>query len=261
MHTVADVASFLEAFAPSALAESWDNVGLLVGSFAQRVQRVMTCLTITPASCREAIERRADLVVSHHPLPFRPLKRLTSETSEGRLLLELIGAKAAVYSPHTAFDSAEQGINQRLATGLELQNIAPLVPTTEPNQGAGRFGRLPAPLPLSELAARVKRLLAIEHAQAVGSLDQPVHSVAVACGSAGEFLGAAQAAGCQVLVTGEVRFHTCLEAEALEVGLVLAGHFASERFAVEQLAAVLAEQFPALEVWASGEERDPLCWL
>jgi len=261
MTTVADVARFLEEFAPASLAESWDNVGLLVGSHEQNVDRVMTCLTVTPASAGEAVKRRANLVVSHHPLPFRPLKRLTSETSEGRLLLELIGAKVAVYSPHTAFDSCEQGINQRLAAGLDLADAAPLVPAIEPGQGSGRYGRLKAPISLAELAARVKQLLAIEHAQVVGSLDQSIGTVAVACGSAGEFVAPAHVAGCDAFVTGEVRFHTCLEAESLGMGLVLAGHFASERFAVEQLARVLAEKFPQTEVWASTQEQDPLRWL
>jgi dinuclear metal center YbgI/SA1388 family protein len=261
MHTVTDVAQFLDELAPPALAESWDNVGLLVGSLDQPIERVMTCLTITPASAREAIANAADLIVSHHPLPFRPLKRLTAETSEGRLLLELIGAKISVYSPHTAFDSAEQGINQRLADGLELSGVVPLVPGLEAGQGAGRYGRLKKPLMLAEMTARVKTLLAIDNIQAVGALDQSVRQVAVACGSAGEFLAPAKAAGCDCLVTGEVRFHTCLEAESLGMGLVLAGHFASERFAVDQLAGVLAKRFPALQVWASQQERDPLHWL
>lgn len=261
MHTVADVTRFLDAFAPPALAESWDNVGLLVGSYEQPVKRVMTCLTVTPTSAREAVEKQADLIVSHHPLPFRPLKRLTSESSEGRLLLELIGAKIAVYSPHTAFDSAEQGINRRLADGLQLTGVEPLVPADVPGQGAGRYGKLKTTMALADLAARVKQLLAIDNAQAVGSLDAVVQTVAVACGSAGEFLTPAHAAGCEVLVTGEVRFHTCLEAESLGVGLVLAGHFASERFAVEQLVKVLAGEFAALEIWASSEESDPLHWL
>jgi dinuclear metal center YbgI/SA1388 family protein len=118
MHTVAHIAEFLDKFAPPALAESWDNVGLLVGRSEQPVERVMTCLTITPESAAEAVTNQANLIVSHHPLPFRPLKRLTGETSEGRLLLDLIAAGIAVYSPHTAFDSAEEGINQRLAAGL-----------------------------------------------------------------------------------------------------------------------------------------------
>lgn len=261
MLSVADVARFLNEFAPPALAAEWDNVGLLVGCHDQRVERLMTCLTITPASAAEAVERRAEMIVSHHPLPFRPLARLTDETSEGRLLLQLIGTGIAIFSPHTAFDSAQDGINQRWAAGLQLGDIEPLVPGTEAGQGAGRYGMLSAAVTLTELAARVKQLLAIDNIQAVGTLDQPVRSVAVACGSAGEFLAPAAAAGCQALVTGEVRFHTCLEAESRGMGLVLAGHFASERFAVEHLADVLDSQFPALEVWASKQEKDPLHWL
>ncbi len=261
MHTVADVARFLTEFAPPSLAESWDNVGLLVGREEHSVQRVMTCLTVTPSSAAEAVAQRADLMVSHHPLPFRPLRRLTGETSEGRLLLELIGAKVAIFSPHTAFDSAREGINQRLATGLRLTEIAPLVPGEQSELGAGRYGVVEHPLPLRDLAEQVKQLLAIDNAQAVGPLAAQVRKVAVACGSAGEFLAPAAAAGCDCLVTGEVRFHTCLEAEALGVGLVLAGHFASERFAVEQLAGVLAGEFPDLQVWASKRETDPIHWL
>jgi dinuclear metal center YbgI/SA1388 family protein len=261
MITVATIAEFLNEFAPPALAESWDNVGLLVGRSERPVTRVMTCLTVTPQSAAEAIGRQAELIVTHHPLPFRPLKRLTGESGEGRLLLDLIAAGIAVFSPHTAFDSAAEGINQRLAAGLQLDLIAPLIPSPDGVGGAGRAGTLSRPISLRELVLRVKSLLGIEQAQAVGALDEPVWKVGVACGSAGEFVPAAKAAGCDCLVTGEVRFHTCLEAESLGMGLVLAGHFASERFAVEQLAGVLAQKFPALEVWASGDESDPLHWL
>ncbi len=261
MVTVSDITRFFDEFAPPSLAESWDNVGLLVGRSRQTIERLMTCLTITPDSAREAVESRADLIVSHHPLPFRPLKRLTDDSSEGRLLLDLIAANVAVFSPHTAFDSAEQGINEQLAAGLELTGVAPLVPAEQPALGGGRFGRLAKGTTLGELAARVKRLLSIHGAHVVGRLEQPVQTVAVACGSAGEFLAPAKQAGCDCLVTGEVRFHGCLEAEALGVGLVLAGHFASERFAVEQLATVLAQRFPTIQVWASQQERDPLHWV
>jgi putative NIF3 family GTP cyclohydrolase 1 type 2 len=92
----------------------------------------------------------------------------------------------------------------------------------------------------------------------VGSIDAPIRNVAVACGSGGEFLAPAHDRGCQCLVTGEARFHTALEAEALGIGLIVAGHYASERFAVEALAQLLGAKFQGLAVWASRQERDPL---
>jgi putative NIF3 family GTP cyclohydrolase 1 type 2 len=124
--------------------------------------------------------------------------------------------------------------------------------------GAGRFGRLPAATKLAALADRGKAFLRIERLQTVGDLHQDVQWIAVACGSAGEFLEPARRRGCDALVTGETNFHTCLEAEATGMALLLPGHYASERFAVERLAEVLAGQFPELQVWASRKERDPI---
>ncbi len=256
MLTVQAVAAVLEEMAPTALAEDWDNVGLLVGDLRREVGRVMTCLTITPASAAEAAQRNAHLIVAHHPLPFHPLRRLTTETTVGRLLLGLITAQIAVYSPHTAFDSASEGINQRLAAALELRGISPLVPHDE-GPGTGRFGWLEEPVALAEVARRVKEFLSIDRLQMVGRGEQSVRTVAVACGAAGELLEPAREAGCDCMLLGETRFHTCLEAEAAGIGLLLPGHFASERFAVESLAETLARQFPELEVWASQQERDP----
>src|SRR5439155_9172729 len=128
MTTVAELCKFLDEFAPPELAAEWDNVGLLVGDWAASVERVMTCLTITPATTAEAIRERAGLIVTHHPLPFRPLKRLTTHDPSGRMLLDLIRAGIAIHSPHTAFDSVAAGINQQLAEGLDLVEIQPLGP-------------------------------------------------------------------------------------------------------------------------------------
>ena len=258
MTSLAQVCEFLEGHAPRALAEEWDNVGLLVGRRAARIERVMTCLTITPASAAEAIREKAGLVVAHHPLPFQPLKRLTDDATPGRLLLDLIGADVAVYSPHTAFDSAELGINQQLAEGLGLESIEPLMPALEEisNLGSGRRGELPAKAELAEVAAKLKAFLGIDAVRAVG--EGAVKRVAVACGSGGSFLSKARLAGCDVLVTGETSFHTCLEAEATGISLLLVGHYASERFGVERLAEALGNEFADLSVWASGDEADPL---
>jgi dinuclear metal center YbgI/SA1388 family protein len=263
MITLQSICSFLEQFAPAVLAEHWDNVGLLAGDRTSEVHSVMTCLTITPESVAEAIADGADLVVAHHPLPFHALKRITTDQLPGQLLWQLITHRVAIFSPHTSYDSAAEGINQQLAEGLGLEAIQPLVARDEsdPPGGTGRWGRLPTPGSLRALAQRLKHFLHIERLQAVGPLDRQLQQVAVACGAAGSLLPAAREANCDALVLGETNLHTCLQAEAAGVALLLPGHYASERFAVQRLAEVLGGQFPALNCWASRRERDPLQWL
>lgn len=263
MPTTNDVVSILEQFAPSVLAEEWDNVGLLVGDRDSSVRRVMTCLTVTGATVEEAIERGADLVVSHHPLPFTALKRITTDSHEGRLLLKLIKAGVAVYSPHTAFDSATAGINQHLATAIDLADISPLVPAAgldDAELGAGRVGNIAGGTPLTALVDRLKIAILVESIRVVGEDDQKVTRVGVACGAGSSLLDAAIAAGCDCFLTGEASFHTCIAAEAAGLAVVLTGHFASERFALDVLAEYLAHQLPDVEVWGSRNERDPLRW-
>ncbi|MEX2317980.1 MAG: Nif3-like dinuclear metal center hexameric protein [Pirellulales bacterium] len=262
MATVNDIAARLEQIAPLSGAEDWDNVGLLVGERGRVVRRLMTCLTLTPTTVSEALDERAELVVVHHPIPFRPLSRLTTDTTTGRLLWQLIGAGISVYSAHTAFDSAGEGINEQWAAGLGLTAVEPLVAAEstgrETFHGAGRCGELPSPRLLAKLAEQVKALLSLDRVRVVGDDAHPVRRVALACGSGGSFLEAAQSKACDCLITGETNFHTCLEAEANRIGLILCGHFASEHFAMLRLADVLAECFPDVTVWGSRRECDPI---
>jgi dinuclear metal center YbgI/SA1388 family protein len=262
MTSIADICRFLEEFAPRGLAADWDNVGLLVGDREESASRVMTCLTITPAVAAEAVRERVELIVAHHPLPFRPLTRLTTDEPTGQILWQLIRAGVAVYSPHTSFDSAAEGINQQLAAGLGLTAIEPLTPVVgfASPQGIGRQGRLATPTSLAAVSLQLKALLSIDGVLLTGDPARSVDRVAIACGSAGDLLGAAIDAGCDLFITGEARLHTAYEAEARGIALLLVGHYASERPGVERLAAVLAQTFPTLAVWASRDERDPLVW-
>ncbi len=267
MPTVSDIAAFLEAFAPLRLAADWDNVGLLIGDANRSVSRVMTCLTVTPATVAEAIADHANLIVTHHPFPFEAMRRLTNDTVEGRLLLDLVAAGIAVYSPHTAFDSAAAGVNHQLCEGLQLTEIAPLIADADdPWIGTGRMGRTALGTTLEMLAQRAACFLKVESLQLVTTsagldpCDLVVNRVGVACGSAGDLLTTARERNCDCFVTGEARFHTCLAAQASGIPLLLVGHYASERFAVEQLAGVLAQRFVGLHIWPSQTERDPLTW-
>lgn len=262
MTTINEVCGFMDSFAPTRLAEDWDNVGLLVGDRSGQAQRIMTCLTVTPESAGEAIAENVDLIVSHHPLPFRPLKRLTTDTTPSKMLWDLIRAGVSIYSPHTGFDSASEGINQTLSQQLGLQEVKPLVPVVDDPHGlgAGRVGSLAATQTLGDFVESVKTSFSLDGIHIVGQLSNSVKKIAVACGSGGSFLEKARRAHCDTFVTGEATFHTCLEAKANNMSLVLLGHYASERFAVEALAERLKQKFDGVEVWASNEESDPLVW-
>jgi dinuclear metal center YbgI/SA1388 family protein len=126
--TVSDVMRWLEEFAPARLAEPWDNVGLLWGDPAASVRSVMTCLSVTPVTAAEAIERQASLIVSHHPVLFREVKRIRADLPDTGHLWQLARAGIAIASPHTAFDNARDGINELLCRRLGLTEVMPLKP-------------------------------------------------------------------------------------------------------------------------------------
>lgn len=266
--TIDEVATFLERFAPVELAAEWDNVGLLMGDRAAKVERIATCLTVTDAVVAEAIAERVDLLVSHHPLPFRAQKKLTTDTHDGRRLWRLASAGVAIYSPHTAFDSAVEGINLRLAEGLSLSDIRPLVPLGPEidtkfgsGLGIGRQGGIVPGITLAQLMTRAKTFLKIPTIGVVGADDRLISKVAVGCGSAADHLGDASRAGCDCFVTGEASFHKLVEAEAAEMALLVVGHYASERFGVERLAEVIQSAFAHLTVWPARREQDPLRYV
>ena len=273
MTSLEAVCSSLASIAPLRLAEDWDNVGLLVGNRRASIDKVMTCLTVTPNVVSEALEQQAGLIVAHHPLPFKPLARITSDSVAGEMLLRLIGAGVAVYSAHTAFDSAAEGINQRWSELLGLRSVETLVPAAVdetvstdlkdgkaalPIEGTGRLGRLAEPQSLHSLVSRAASAVGATSPRYVGDPERKVSKVGLACGSGGSFLSAARRRGCDILITGEATFHACLEAEACGIGMGLLGHYWSERFAMESLAEILAKTFPELDVWASRTEHEPL---
>jgi dinuclear metal center YbgI/SA1388 family protein len=261
MTKMREVIAFLERFAPPELAAEWDNVGLLLGDREAKVERIATCLTVTDAVVAEAVAERVDLIVSHHPLPFRAAKTITTDTHDGRRLWRLASAGIAIYSPHTAFDSAAEGINQRLAEGLGLTDIVPLAmleASLDPSIGLGRQGNAASPSALGDLVARAKTFLKIATVGVVGADDRIVKRVAVGCGSAADHLSDAARAGCDCFVTGEASFHKMVEAEAGDTALLVVGHYASERFGVERLAEVLQSEFAQLTVWTARSEQDPL---
>ena len=260
MVELSKICLWLDQQAPLGLSEPWDNTGLLLGDDRGQIRRVQTCLTLSSATAREAIERQADLVVCHHPLPLKPFSKITTATSTGKLLWDLARHSICVYSPHTAWDSAEMGINAMIAQRLGLKDVVPLVASQLrglEHLGAGRLGRLKQPCSMHSFCQQVSR--AIPHCRMRGvDSAKSISTVAIACGSGGSLLEAAVRLGCDLFLTGEATYHACLEAESSGVSMLLIGHFASEHFAMVELADRIRRGFPEVECWCSESESDPV---
>lgn len=262
MATLPDVVAALERIAPLRLAAEWDSVGLLVAPRGGQVQRVLTCLTLTPEVAAEAARERAELVVTHHPLPFRPISRITPETGTGRVLLELVAAGSGVWSSHTAWDSAAGGINDLLAGMLGLEGIAPLEPDRDdPRIGLGRMGLAGERETVADVARKLAGRLGVAAVQLVGDRNLPAGRVGIVCGSGGELVSQVARAGCRTLLTGEIKLHEACEARAAGMAVVAVGHHASEHFAMGELGRRLAAELPELDVQAARADRDPIGWL
>lgn len=256
---VDNVCQILRQLAPLPTAESWDNVGLLIGRPERIVSRLMTCLTLTPAVAREAVAINVQMIVTHHPVLFRATKTITSDTIEGCMLLDLIEAGIAVYSPHTAFDNAEWGINQWLAESLGLNSIEPLRQFPQGIRGgSGRMGVFAESHSKQEFLEKLATAVGAEYLEVGWHGAECVKNVGLACGSAAEYLTDVFQTECDTFVTGEVRFHSAVECQSRGVNLVLTGHFNSERPAVVRLACVLSDRLSGVECFASGVDRDPL---
>ena len=259
MVSVNEVCQVLQQLAPLSSAESWDNVGLLLGRAERPVNRIMTCLTLTPNVAFEAIGRNVQMIVTHHPVMFRAVKSITGETLEGRLLLDLIEAGIAVYSPHTAFDNADEGINQWLAESFGLELIEPLRPFAAGIPGgSGRVGIFQESLSRKEFLEKVAAVIGAEYMETAWHGTENVRRVGLACGSAAEYLTDALRSGCDTFVTGEARFHSAVECQSRGVNLVLMGHYRSERPAVVRLASLLSARLGEVECFSSEHDQNPL---
>lgn len=244
MATLTQLAEFLERLAPSDTAEAWDNAGVLVRC-GEAVTGVLCALDITPDTVAEARAAGCNVLVSHHPVIFRPLKSL----AQGDVPALLVGGGVSAICLHTNLDKAAGGVNDLLAQTLGLSDIQPFA------DGVGRVGALASAVPPRALARLVgERLRAPVKLADAGKLIQ---RAAVVSGSGGDFVRMAAALGADCLVTGEAGHHDALDARAAGISLIAATHFATEIAVSALLAARLAEAFPGLAVRQSASDAEP----
>ena len=252
MATVADILQYIETeLAPRSLKMDWDNVGLLCGSRSTPVTKILVALDPFEGVCQEAAAWGAELLVTHHPLIFRPLPNVTDETSIGRGIMTLIRSGISAINAHTNLDCTEGGVNDVLAATLGLSNITP-VPGDAHN--LLRMGEVPQQ-PLEAFLASVKENLHCEGLRYVSD-GKPVQKVAVGGGSCADGMYDALAAGCDTFVTADVKYNGFWDAKDLGLNLIDAGHFYTENPVVAVLAEKIAAAFPEITVKISESHAD-----
>lgn len=245
--TVEDVLAIMQNFAPPELAEDWDNVGLLVDA-ERPVTGILTTLDITPAVIAEASARGCELIVSHHPVIFDPLKTLSARDLPGLLIKSGISAICM----HTNLDAASGGVNDTLADILGIRDTAPFA------GGCGRIGTV-APTTAPKVAALCADRLGahVKYADA----GKPILRMAEVSGAGGSFWADALGLGADCLVTGEANHHAACDALRCGLSLVVAGHWSTERPIADVLTSRLTAALPGVTVRTAATDADPYAYL
>lgn len=225
--TVGQLLELLDQLAPLEGAEEWDNVGLLVGRRNAPVECVLCALDLTEDVLDEAVEKGAQMIVTHHPILFRGRKNLCEDDPEGRLLCRLVRSGVALVAMHTNFDNAHPGVNDVLARSLGLEDVEPV----EHGMCVGTVGETT----LAAFRKQVEKALG-GPVRMYGRGSTPVKRVAVMGGSGGDYAAFARLAGADVFVTGEVGYHKGLSAVDEGLCVLEAGHAATENPAISLLA-------------------------
>lgn len=249
----------LERLAPLGLAESWDNVGLIVDPVgAARFEKAFLTIDLTHETFREAAEGGADLVIAYHPPIFRGLKRVRAHQPGEDLVVMALRAGITIYSPHTALDAARDGMTEWLGQALGPGRMWPLVPQPDdPEVGAGRLVALESPLPLSSAVDAIKRHLRLQHVRlASPTPDLVVRRLAVCPGAGGSVLEKID--DVDLLLTGEMRHHDILARRARGTAVIVTDHTNSERAYLPEWAERMRASCPGLSIQVSSLDADPL---
>lgn len=240
----------LERIAPKRLAEEWDNPGLLLGSPAQEVHKILTCLDVTDEVVEEALSLGADMIVAHHPLIFKGIKKLRTDLPLGARLQKLMVHGLAVAAAHTNLDSAQGGVNDVLAEAIGLTDIQPLAgKNEEARETLGRMGLLPEPVSLEDFACQVKEALPVDYVRLVRAGEKKIKKVALCSGAGAEFIPKAAFLGADAYVTGDVKYHEAQQAVEMGIHIIDGGHFGTEF----PIAAVLRERLTEELAGLKGE--------
>lgn len=247
-----EVMEIIEKAYPRSCALDWDNVGLLVGRKDKEVNRIYVALDAVDQVIEAAAESHADLLVTHHPMIFSGMKRITEDDFIGRRVIRLIQEDMAYYAMHTNYDVMGMAELSGQVMGFQnsqvLEVTCPEDPVEGKPQGIGRVADLTERVTLAECCEQVKKRFSLDTVKVFGDLASPIKRVAISPGSGKSMISAALAKKADVLITGDIDHHTGIDAVAQGLMIIDGGHYGIERIFVEDMAAFLREKCPDIEV-------------
>ena len=253
-----NVIQTLEQIAPLTLAEDWDNVGLLINPLRSKtIKKVLLTIDLTEAVADEAIAGKTDLIMTYHPILFRPANRLTADNAYDRTVMKLIQKNIAVYSPHTALDAVIGGVNDWLADGVGEGEVSVLQPLANSDAGQGRLVELKKPMQLKTLTGRIKKYLGLKNVRIASPAEETPISTVALCAGAG--MGAFKGVQADCYLTGEMSHHNTLAATLSGSHVILCEHTNTERGYLPTFGKLLSKALGSgVEVGVSVIDADPI---
>lgn len=257
MIKVNNIIKEMELLAPTYLKEDFDNVGLMVGDKNKEVKKVLLALDCTLKVIEEAKKENVDLIITHHPLIFKRPSSITTDTLQGKKIIELIKNDISLYSSHTNLDSVENGLNDTIVSILGFDNSKILEKNKRDDKaGLGRIVSLNESIQLEDLISKIKKSLNINNLRVVKGKDK-VNKIAIINGSGQDFIGKAVALGADCIITGDTTYHFASDYKEMEISILDVGHFASEQITFFNVMENLKEKFKDVEFITSTVEEDP----
>ena len=261
-YTVIEIYDYLDSIAPFELQESYDNAGLIVGDAEAVVTGVLHCLDSTEAIIDEAIDKNCNLIIAHHPIVFKGLKQFVGENYVQRTIIKAIKNDIAIIAIHTNLDNVlTNGVNEMIANKLEMTNISILAPkiqdVTEEVAGAGVVGKLSSSMKTEEFFDYLKEQMQLSVIKHTNICFDKVKKVAICGGSGGFLLEHAKAAGAQVFVTSDYKYHEFFDADG-DIIIADIGHYESEQYTIELLYKLVKEKFSTFASHYTLQSTNPV---
>lgn len=258
--TVKDITDVLESFAPLGIQEKWDNSGLIIGSLSAAVNGVLIGFDCTPSLVDEAVSVGADMIVTHHPLIFGGVKKISPDDQTGLAIMKAISAGISVYAAHTTADKVLEGVSGAMARRLGLKNVSILEPDGD-QAGLGAVGDLPSPVSTEEAIRMVKEKFSLKCLKCSKPISSKISRIAMCGGSGASLISEAMASGAQLYISGDISYHHFFTSGDFMIMDI--GHFESEVDIVDILFSLLTKNFPNFAVRKSGglDESNPVCWF